>query len=235
MPNTGQGGHGPPHEPLALRPARAACLGAAVALGGVAAWQSTRAHDARAALTREEAGAATFADIPAARDATVSTRALADGGRISVVASRSRGRAAAVATDQPRLGGDRVHELWYAETTGVLRPAGLLPGSGGRAARVLAGELGDAGAVGVTVEPAGGSRQPTGAPLGIVTVPWGTGRVVGHLAERSAHRFLPAVAEWRSTTRSAREPVGMGPARSRPNCLPVQRNGRGWSHDRGSE
>ncbi|MFJ1967666.1 anti-sigma factor domain-containing protein [Streptomyces sp. NPDC087903] len=166
--------HTPRHTPRrwrALRVALAACLAVTVGLGGVAVWQYTRADDARAELAREEAGSSALTDILAAPDATVSTRTLADGGRVSVVASRTQGRAAAIATGLPRLGGAKVYELWYAAKAGDLRPAGLLPGSGGQYAQVLDGDLGDAGAVGITVEPATGSKQPTSAPLGIITIP----------------------------------------------------------------
>ncbi|MEW2162721.1 anti-sigma factor [Streptomyces sp. NPDC007084] len=154
-----------------LRVALAACLALAVALGGVAAWQHQRADEARtqAARARERASAVT--GIITARDATISTRKLAGGGDISVVASRAQGRAAVVAAGLPHLGDGKVYELWFAAKTGDLRPAGLLPGSGGGHARVLSGSLEDVAAVGITAEPAGGSKQPTSDPLGIVTVP----------------------------------------------------------------
>ncbi|MFD5817051.1 anti-sigma factor domain-containing protein [Streptomyces sp. NPDC127038] len=155
----------------ALRAALAACLALAAALGGIAAWQHTRADDARAEATVRQAQAAALTDLLTARDATVSTRKLDNGADIAVVASRSQGRAAFVASDLPRLAHDQVYELWYAAKSGDLRPAGLLPGTGGGHARLLRGSLEGVSAVGITAEPAGGSRQPTSEPLGIVTVP----------------------------------------------------------------
>ncbi|MFF3448726.1 anti-sigma factor domain-containing protein [Streptomyces sp. NPDC002667] len=154
-----------------LRAALAACLALAAALGGVAVWQHDQANEARAEAATEQAQASALTDLLTARDATVSTRKLGDGADISVVASRSQGRAAFIASDLPRLAGDQVYELWYAARSGDLRPAGLLPGTGGGHARLLHGSLDDVSAVGITAEPAGGSRQPTSAPLGIVTVP----------------------------------------------------------------
>ncbi|MET8132505.1 anti-sigma factor [Streptomyces sp. NPDC005251] len=163
--------HGLPVHQRALRVALAACVAVAVALGGLAAWQHTQADEARAEVAARQAQASALTDILTARDATISTRKLGNGADISVVASRAQGRAAFIASGLPRLGNDQVYELWYAAKAGGLRPAGLLPGSGGGHAQVLHGPLDDARAVGITAEPAGGSPQPTSEPLGIVTVP----------------------------------------------------------------
>ncbi|MGW2785356.1 anti-sigma factor [Streptomyces populi] len=160
-----------PFRRRALRTALAACLALAAALGGVAVWQHTRAEDARAEVSAQKAQASALSDLLTARDATISTQRLDDGADIGVVSSRSQGRAAFIASDLPRLGNDQVYELWYAAESGALRPAGLLPGSGGGQARLLHGSLDDVSAVGITAEPAGGSRQPTSKPLGIVTMP----------------------------------------------------------------
>ncbi|MFG2307317.1 anti-sigma factor domain-containing protein [Streptomyces sp. NPDC048566] len=169
-------GAAPPPAPASARRwvlsvALAACLAVAAALGGVAAWQHQQADEARTQAARQQARASAVAGVLGAGDATVGTRKLTDGGSISVVASRAQGRAAVVTADLPRLTDGRVYELWYAATTGDLRPAGLLPGSGGGHTRVLQGPLEGAAAVGITTEPAGGSEQPTSEPLGIVTVP----------------------------------------------------------------
>ncbi|MET9935399.1 MULTISPECIES: anti-sigma factor [unclassified Streptomyces] len=152
----------------------AASLAAAVALGGVAAWQHSRAEDARAGVVRAEErvrdyGAA-FADVLTAPDAALHSERLGDGTAVAVVVSRGQNRAVFTASGLPSLTADRVYELWYAATAGDLRPAGLLPGTGEAATRLLEGPLGDAVAVGITVEPAGGSEQPTTEPLGIVPI-----------------------------------------------------------------
>lgn len=154
-----------------LRLALAASLAAAVALGGVAWWQHSEADAAREQTAEARAGQREIADLLAAPDATLSTEELARGGRGSVVASRARGRAAFIGAGLPPLGADRVYELWYAESSGQYRPAGLLSAAGGRQAYVLDGRLDGAIAVCVTVEPAGGSRRPTTAPLGFIRVP----------------------------------------------------------------
>ncbi|MGW5781993.1 anti-sigma factor [Streptomyces sp. NPDC003863] len=152
--------------------ALAASLAAAVALGGVAVWQHREAEDARAGAVRAEErareNASAVGDVLTASDATLHSERLADGASAAVVVSRSQDRAVFTARHLPDLAGARVYELWYAAESGSLRPAGLLPGTGGRDTRLLEGSLGDAVAVGITVEPAGGSAQPTTEPLGII-------------------------------------------------------------------
>ncbi|MET9111825.1 anti-sigma factor [Streptomyces zhihengii] len=163
-----------PRRRRAVRLALAASLAAAAALGGIAVWQHGRADDARqqAVTAREQAHAAgaALAGVLTAPDATIHTATLPDGASAAVVVSREQGSSAFTARDLPALSGGKVYELWYAAPAGDLRPAGLLPGTGDRAARVLDAPLGDAVAVGITVEPAGGSAQPTTEPLGIIPI-----------------------------------------------------------------
>lgn len=150
--------------------ALAASLAAAATLGGIAAWQAVQADDARNQATALQSRNNALAGVLTAPDATLHTTKLADGGSATVIVSRAADRAAFVAADLPALSGDRVYELWYAAPSGDLRPAGLLPGTGDRSAHVLDRPLGRTVAVGITVEPAGGSHRPTTEPLGIIPV-----------------------------------------------------------------
>ncbi|MFJ8590632.1 anti-sigma factor domain-containing protein [Streptomyces sp. NPDC093598] len=153
-----------------LVPALAASVAAAAALGGVAWWQSSEADTAREQSAQVRADYRHLTDVLAAPDATISTQELARGGTASVVASRAQGRSALIASGLPPLTGERVYELWYAES-GRYRPAGLLSSAGGRQTHVLDGRLEGATAVCITVEPAGGSTQPTTDPVGVIPVP----------------------------------------------------------------
>ncbi|WP_432752116.1 anti-sigma factor domain-containing protein [Streptomyces sp. JL2001] len=160
-----------------LRFVLAAGVALAVALGGIAAWQYSRAEDAgdqvvraRAQIEAARSDAAAFNAVLTAPDARLHTARLTGGATAAVVVSRVEGRAAFTAQDLPALAAGKVYELWYAAPTGDLRPAGLLPATGRPSARVLAGPLANAVAVGVTVEPSGGSAQPTTEPLGIIDI-----------------------------------------------------------------
>ncbi|MCT4351873.1 anti-sigma factor [Streptomyces sp. Je 1-79] len=164
----------PRRVPRALRFALAASVAAAVGLGGVAAWQHSQAEDARVraaqALEEVRTAEAAFTDVLTAPDATIHTESLSGGATAAVVVSRTEAEAVFTAHGLPALTGGKVYELWYAAASGDLRAAGLMPGTGERSARVLEGPLGDAVAVGITVEPAGGSKQPTTEPLGLVPI-----------------------------------------------------------------
>ncbi|MFF6953475.1 anti-sigma factor domain-containing protein [Streptomyces iakyrus] len=153
-----------------LRLALAASLAAAAALGGIAWWQSSEADSEREQSAAEHAEYRQLADVLTAPDATISRQDLARGGTASVVASRAENRAVVFAAGLPPLTDDRVYQLWYARL-GQFRPAGLLSAASGGHADVLEGRLGGATAVCVTVEPAGGSRQPTTDPVGVISVP----------------------------------------------------------------
>ncbi|MGW0580974.1 anti-sigma factor [Streptomyces sp. NPDC002920] len=157
-----------------LRLALAASIAAAAALGGIAVWQHGRADDARdqATLAEQRAWAANSAitDVLTAPDATVHTGELAGGTTAAVVVSRARARAVFAAHGLPALAEGKVYELWYTAEEGDLRPAGLLPGAAQGESRVLKGSPADAVGVGITVEPAGGSEQPTTEPLGIIPI-----------------------------------------------------------------
>jgi anti-sigma factor RsiW len=156
-------------RPRGLQLALAASVAAAAALGGVAWWQSSEADNAREQSAEEHAEYRQLADVLTAPDATISTKELAHGGTASVVASRAENRSAVFASGLPPLTDDRVYQLWYAQS-GQFRPAGLLSTAGGGHAEVLEGRLGGATAVCLTVEPAGGSRQPTTRPVGVISV-----------------------------------------------------------------
>ncbi|MFF4985509.1 anti-sigma factor domain-containing protein [Streptomyces sp. NPDC001046] len=153
-----------------MRLALAASIAAAVLFGGVAAWQYSQADDARTQAAQAHTASQAFTDVVTAPDATLHTGKLTGGGRASVVVSRAQARAVFAADGLPALPENKVYELWYAAEAGDLRPAGLLQGTARQTSRPLQGPLAGAVAVGITIEPAGGSRQPTTDPLAIIPI-----------------------------------------------------------------
>ncbi|WP_084959217.1 anti-sigma factor [Thermoactinospora rubra] len=133
---------------------------AAVVLAVVA----VRAQDQ---VERLEAANRQVAAALAAPDARVATAAAERGGRGTVVISREEGRLVFVAEGLPALPEDRTYQVWQI-APGRIRSAGLV---GAEAATMVLAPAPGVSSVGVTVEPAGGSPQPTGTPLLLVEVP----------------------------------------------------------------
>ncbi|MFD7663636.1 anti-sigma factor domain-containing protein [Streptomyces sp. NPDC059788] len=150
--------------------ALAACLAAAAAFGGIAVWQHHTAQDARTQAQQARARAGQLSAVLTAPDSKVSSGRLKDGASGTVVVSRARDRAAFIASNLPDLPDARVYQLWFNDG-GKMRSAGLLSATGGTGAMVLDGRLGGASGIGVTVEPAGGSEQPTSEPVGLMSFP----------------------------------------------------------------
>lgn len=88
-----------------------------------------------------------------------------NGGEATVYRSESLGKAALVTEDLPGVPDGKVYELWL-QIDGEMVPAGLLDASGDLQF-LLAGDASDATAAGITVEPDGGSKQPTTAPIAL--------------------------------------------------------------------
>ncbi|MDJ0382726.1 anti-sigma factor [Streptomyces sp. G-G2] len=176
---------GPPDRPAAApggarhrapapwaRWALAACLAAAAGLGGLALWQYQSADAARETARVAQARAASLAGVLSAPDARLVTGSLTGGGATgTVVVSRDRGRAVFVASGMAAPPAGRVYQLWFADPAGSMRPAGLMDPARPDAPALLAGPVGAATGVGVTLEPAGGSPAPTSAPLVVLAFP----------------------------------------------------------------
>ncbi|MET7934333.1 anti-sigma factor [Streptomyces sp. NPDC005322] len=153
----------------------AACLAGAAALGGVAVWQHQQASDARDTARRSEQRVAEVQELTrvlAAPDAHSRSGRLTGGATGTVVVSRGLDKAAFLTSGLPKPPSGRVYQLWFSDD-GTMRSAGLMDSSGGGTAALLSGPVGKASAMGLTVEPSGGSKAPTSDPLALLTFPSG--------------------------------------------------------------
>ncbi|MFE3786927.1 anti-sigma factor [Streptomyces goshikiensis] len=168
---TGTSSASAPTRGLALRrravPLALAAGVALALLGGLAVWQQRSGQDlgqqARQARRQlDEVGA-----VLAAPDArTVHGRA-ANGALTTVVTSERQNKAVFAAGNLPAPGAGKTYQLWL-DHDGAMRPAGFIDQDG---TVVLTGEPADASAVGLTLEPAGGSPRPTTEPLLLMPLP----------------------------------------------------------------
>ena len=124
-----------------------------------------------AALDAARSADAEIAALLSAADARVASAATSAGGTATVVASRRGGTMVFTSSGLPVLPPESVYELWFIGSAGV-RPAGLVPTpdpDSAAAVLVLASGLSRDDAVGVTVEPAGGTSAPTTTPIVVLT------------------------------------------------------------------
>ncbi|WP_329231386.1 anti-sigma factor [Streptomyces sp. NBC_01460] len=169
------------------RPARSLILALAASVAvalvclGLAGWQHQEASDAKDHADRVEAQAhevqaqahqveaeqKNVTKVLTASDVRLQTQVLSDGATASVTFSRSEGSATLAVSGLPALPAGRTYAAWFMED-GTPVPAGLLSGDPGRQVTLLEGTLDDATAVALSVEPDGGSPQPTTVPLGAV-------------------------------------------------------------------
>ncbi|MFE0510094.1 anti-sigma factor domain-containing protein [Streptomyces sp. NPDC058964] len=147
--------------------ALAACLAAAAALGGTAVWQHHRAEDALSRAHKAEQGAAGISAVLAAPDARAEAGELAGGATGTVVVSRSRDKAVFVVSKMAHPPAGKVYQLWF-DDNGTMRSAGLMDPHRSDQTVLLQGAVDGASGMGITVEPAGGSRQPTSDPLALM-------------------------------------------------------------------
>jgi hypothetical protein len=97
-----------------------------------------------------------------ARDAEEYTQNL-DGIEVTVVRSRSLNEAVLVTDGMPDPPAGKTYELWLDHEGQGMVPAGLM--GGGTQQVLFNGDPADAIGAGITIEPAGGSEEPTTKPM----------------------------------------------------------------------
>jgi anti-sigma-K factor RskA len=140
----------------------AAALVAAVALGGWAIHSRNQAHDATA-MNQE------LTQLLSAPDVRTASGSFTTAGSGTVIVSPSEGQALLVAKDLPALPSGKVYEAWTLKKHTL--PAGTFAAGGSQTVLDLPGTALGASAVAVTVEPSGGSQQPTSTPIFTVKLP----------------------------------------------------------------
>ena len=152
--------------PRLRRVARRAAAVAAAVLAIATAGLTTVVLDQqdRIASLEQDAAVAAILQRP---DAEVTTVEAGDG-VVRVVASAATGEGAVVVTGLERLPPERTYQLWLIDGDGATSGGLLEVAPDGAGERVLAGSVADAAAVGISVEPAGGSAAPTTTPIAVV-------------------------------------------------------------------
>lgn len=146
--------------PLRRRPVAwlvAAAAAVAVVVGGLA-W-SPWSQDERPQSPTQQ--------VLAAKDAQRFVQTVG-GARATIVRSASLGRAVIVADDMPAAPAGKDYQLWLDQPGKGMVSAGLMPhGTAATVTVLLDGDASTATGAGITLEPAGGSTEPTSTPLAL--------------------------------------------------------------------
>jgi Anti-sigma-K factor rskA len=167
-----QARHARPVQRVRLLPRLAMGVGAvgvaaAVALGIILVNTQNQLSQARRQLSQAQTQLTAITAVRAALDAHEVTKPTSSGGTVTVVSSPSKHQIVVTTAGLPPLPAGKVYQLWLiGAKPNVIRSEGLLgtPHDGRTGPVLISGVL--AGDVfGVTVEPAGGTIQPTLTPI----------------------------------------------------------------------
>jgi anti-sigma-K factor RskA len=158
---------GPQPQPRARWLPRMALGLAAVSIAAVIALGFTLAAKQRQldAANAQQGAVAAVLNSPGAK---LRTQRTAVGGTATVVVSRRQRKMVFTTTGLPPLASSKVYQAWLLGPPRT-RSAGLLPPpSAGKTVPLLASGLTPGDSFGVTVEPAGGTAQPTTNPIVVI-------------------------------------------------------------------
>ena len=146
--------------PRVLIGAVAACAAAGLAFGIVSQVNTTPQPPAA------------ISSVLRASDAHSQTVRSATGGTLTAVVSWDKREAVVTTAHMASLPSQQVYQLWVMGPAGTTtaRSVALLSRAG-QAGPVLAAALKPGDRIGITVEPAGGSAQPTTSPVAVMTLP----------------------------------------------------------------
>lgn len=142
----------------------------AVAAAGTAGWafqaQSQRDEAQRRLAAAQDSPAEAMNRIIAAPDAKLKQFSVPGGATMLVMHSEKEGRGGVMTLGMGAPPQGKSYELWLIDKAGTAKPAGLLESGGGASTwNELPGGIGSASFLGVTIEPEGGSAQPTTKPI----------------------------------------------------------------------
>ncbi|MBF4619107.1 anti-sigma factor [Clavibacter sp. VKM Ac-2873] len=112
--------------------------------------------------------ASAYEQVTTASDVVIDKRDVVGGGTATVYFSPSEAKTAVVLNDASPVPEGHVLQMWYVSASGPVS-AGVMPSADGTGHAVLEGSYTPGDTVAITVEPEGGSEQPTTEPIVAVT------------------------------------------------------------------
>jgi anti-sigma-K factor RskA len=154
----------PLRRPWQERTAMLVAAAAVVAAVGLSGWALNERSDARDEAATSQRLMDELTSVLNAGDAQTVSSSTKGGAVAMVVRSQSRGVALLLASDLPALPDDKTYQAWTIDGDKPTS-AGIFESQGDQTAFDLPPAAVKAGAVAITVEPAGGSGQPTTDPI----------------------------------------------------------------------
>ncbi|MGH8838370.1 MAG: anti-sigma factor [Jiangellaceae bacterium] len=155
----GRGRRGVPRWTVNVLAVAATVLAVLAISLGVLAWQSIQRADDLAAEAQR------LAAVLAAPDARNAAADAEGGGQASVVASETRGEVVLITDDLPELSPDQTYQLWLIAPDEITSAGVVDVPDSGDVTYLTAGDLGGVTTIALSVEPLGGSEQPTTTPV----------------------------------------------------------------------
>src|SRR5215469_6278780 len=150
---------------------RAGLTAGVLALAAAVAFLLVTQTSVNRQLQQAQASNSVIAAVLAAPDARIESVPMAVEGTVTAITSVRERKAIVTTADVPSLPQTSVYQLWVMTASGAARSAGLLKvTSSGLAAPLLASGVLPGDRLGITVEPAGGTQQPTTTPVVIMPV-----------------------------------------------------------------
>jgi anti-sigma factor RsiW len=144
-------------------------VAAAGTFGGIAISANSALHTAQSQLSQAQQQYGPVAQLLAASDLRVAS-GTADGGSATLLTSHQLGRSVLVTAHMPVQPTNKTYQVWGIGSSGFTFASLAVLGNGSGGTFALGG-LGNATTIGITLEPAGGSRQPTSSPIMQFSIP----------------------------------------------------------------
>ncbi len=148
-------------RPATLRVAAAVVVALFIG-GGVVNLLNSNAQQSQS----QEASSVT--EISAASDSQHASSSVVGGGTATLIWSNKLQRSVVVLDKLPSLPAGKTYELWYIAGSDIRSAGTFAAADSGKTVQVLKGTMTDGDTVGITVEPAGGSQQPTTKPVAAI-------------------------------------------------------------------
>ena len=184
VPSSAEGGEEPPSNVVPITEARSRRLRlgrvgratvagwtAAAVLAGVAVGLGVEDLAQHHRVTQSESHAQQLAALLAAPDVRIGVGQVHGGGTVTFVESRELNQVAVTLNGMPALPDGKAYQLWMIGPSGARSGGVVTKADTNSSTPILAEGLGNAITLGMTVEPAHGSTQPTTTPILLLSMP----------------------------------------------------------------